>query len=307
MPNFAFFDQLEQKINILMTDKKYREAFNLCKDCILKYPEESRFLKLKDKIEKAVIEQNEKVIKDKLDALKPLWKEEKYAEILKNLKELLKIDPNNSKLKDLYQEAEIAYRKQFEKSQEEFNKRQSDRLTELLNIYPDKLIEELFILEKENPSNQNVKILVADFRDKLIAKKIKDKEELLNSEKYDDIENFIQGLLKIDKSNKQIQKISQKVKAGKFQTSTTQAKEFVYGGDKYLDTLMKLKKYDKVIKVAGEVLQVDKNDQYAKNILEIAKRKYFKQLKNLAADSIIKNLPDLKTEYLKDKSGFIKL
>lgn len=307
MPNFAFFDQLEQKINILMTDKKYRDAFILCKDCILKYPEENKFSKLKNQIERAVMEQNEKVIKDKLDTLKPLWKEEKYAEILKNLKELLRIDANSSKLKNLYQEAEIAYRKQFERLKTEFNKRQNKRLAELLNNHPDQLIEELFILEKENPNNQNVSILVADFRNKLIAKKIKDKEQLLNSEKYEDIDHFIQELLKIDKLNKQIQEVSQRVKARKFESAITQTKEFVYSGGKYLDTLMKLEKYDKVIKVASEVLQVDKNDRYARKILNTAIRKYSNQLKNLAADSIIKNFQNLKAEYLQDKGKFIRL
>lgn len=290
-----------------MTDKKYREAFNICKDCIFKYPEEGRFAKLKDRIEKAVVEQNEKVIKDKLDTLKPLWKAEKYSDILISVKELLRIDPTNSKLKDIYQEAEIAYRKQFERLQLEFNKKQNERLAELLNTNANQLIEELFVLEKENPNNQNVRILVADFRDKLIAKKIKDKKELLNSEKYSDIDHFLQELTNIDKFSKRIQEVSQQVKARKVETATIQAKEFVYSGGKYLDTLMKLGKYDKVIKAASEVLQVDKNDQYAKSTLKTAKRKYSNQLRNLAANAILKNLPILKSEYLKDKSKFIKL
>lgn len=290
-----------------MTDKKYREAFNICKDCILKYPEESRFIKLKGRIERAVVEQNEKVIKDKLDTLKPLWKTGKYSDILISVKELLKIDPTNSKLKDIYQEAEIAYRKQFEKLQVEFNKKQNERLTELLNTNANQLIEELFVLEKENPNNQNVRILVADFRDKLIARKINDKKELLNSEKYEDIDHFLQELINIDRSNKRIQDVSQQVKARKVETATTQAKEFVYSGEKYLDTLMKLGKYDKVIKAASEILQVDKNDKYAESTLKTAKRKYSNQLRNLAADSILKNLPALKSEYLKDKSKFVRL
>ena len=59
MPNFAYFDQIEQKINFLLTEKKYREAFNLCKETLVQYPEETRFQKIKNKIEEAVSEEVE--------------------------------------------------------------------------------------------------------------------------------------------------------------------------------------------------------------------------------------------------------
>ena len=307
MPNFAYFDQFEQKINVLLTEKKYRDAFNLCKEILLKYPEEKRFIKIKEKIEEAVSEENERIIKEKLEGLNPLWKEEKYSQILRTLKELLQVDPNSLKMKKLYQEAEILYRKQFEKFQEDFNKKQNRRLTDLLDNNPLILMEELYILERENPNNESVKKLVADFRDKLIAKKIREKEELLNSTKYDVIENFIQELIKIDKGNGRIQELEKQIKKRKFSTETDQTKEFVYSGEKHLDTLMKLKKYDKAIKVANEILTIDKNNVPVKRILEKANGKYLNQLRNLAAASILDHFQELKTKYSQDKSNFIKL
>ncbi len=307
MPNFAYFDQFEQKINVLLTEKKYRDAFNLCKEILLKYPEEKRFIKIKEKIEEAVSEENERIIKEKLEGLNPLWKEEKYSQILRTLKELLQVDPNSLKMKKLYQEAEILYRKQFEKFQEDFNKKQNRRLTDLLDNNPLILMEELYILERENPNNESVKKLVADFRDKLIAKKIREKEELLNSTKYDVIENFIQELIKIDKGNGRIQELEKQIKKRKFSTETDQTKEFVYSGEKHLDTLMKLKKYDKAIKVANEILTIDKNNIPVKRMLEKAKEKYSGQLRDLAAASILDHFQELKTRYSQDKSCFIKL
>ena len=307
MPNFAYFDQFEQKINVLLTEKKYRDAFNLCKEILLKYPEEKRFIKIKEKIEEAVSEENERIIKEKLEGLNPLWKEEKYSQILRTLKELLQVDPNSLKMKKLYQEAEILYRKQFEKFQEDFNKKQNRRLTDLLDNNPLILMEELYILERENPNNESVKKLVADFRDKLIAKKIREKEELLNSTKYDVIENFIQELIKIDKGNGRIQELEKQIKKRKFSTETDQTKEFVYSGEKHLDTLMKLKKYDKAIKVANEILTIDKNNIPVKRMLEKAKEKYSGQLRDLAAASILDHFQELKTRYSQDKSRIIKI
>lgn len=307
MASFAYYEQLEQKINFLITEKKFKEAFSLCKDCIKQFPTESRFSKLINKIEEAVEEENEKIIKDKIEAMKPLWKEEKYLEILRILKDLLRLAPNNSKLRNLYLEAEESYKKQFEKLNEKFNKEQHKRLDEILKNNSGQLTEELYILEKENPGNQNVKNLVLEYEDKLIAKKIEDKKELINSNKYDVIENFLDELRKINKLNKRIQDVEVEIKSRKLEGEIVQTKEFVYGGEKHLDTLVKLEKFDKAIKAAEEILKVDPQNISAKEVLTFSKKKYKNQLRGLAADSIINDFQNLKIEYDQDKSKFIKI
>lgn len=307
MPNFAYFDQLELKINSLITDRKFKEAFNLCKESILQYPNETRFLKIKERIERAVEEENENIIKNKLEEIKPMWKEEKFSEILKILKDLLTASPNNSKLKSLYIDAEKEYRKQFERLNEKFNNDQRKRLDQVLKENPNQLTEELYILTKENPGNQNVKNLVSEYEEKLIAKKIEDKKELINSNKYDVIENFLDELRKINRFSKKIQDIEMEIKKRKLETEIVQAKEFVYGGEKHLDTLIKLKKYDKAMQAAQEILKVDPNNKEAKRVLEDSIGEYKYQLKDLAAESINKNFQNLKSEYEKDKTKFIKI
>ncbi len=307
MANFAYYEQLEQKINSFLTEGKFKEAFALCKESIIQYPSEPRFAKIKNRIEEAVEEENEKRIKDKLEAMKPLWKEEKYLDILKTLKDLLIASPNNSKLKSLYEDAENSYKKQFKKLIEKFSKEQHQRLDVILENNPGQLIEELYILTKENPGNQNVKNLVAEYEDKLIAKKIEDKKELLSSNKYDVIENFLDELRKIGKANKRIQDIEVAIKSRKLEGEIVQTKEFVYGGEKHLDTLVKLEKYDKAIKAAEEILKVDPKNIAARDVLVFSEKKYKNQLKNLAADSIEKNFQNLQTEYAQDKTKFIKI
>jgi hypothetical protein len=74
-----------------------------------------------------------------------------------------------------------------------------------------------------------------------------------------------------------------------------------------LDTLVKLKKFDKAMKAAEEILKVDPENKEAKEVLEDSAGKYKDQVKDLAVDSINKNLQGLKTEYDKDKTKFIKI
>lgn len=307
MANFAYFDQLELKINSLLNDRKFKEAFSLCRETILQYPNETRFVKIKERIEKAVEEENENIIKNKLEEIKPLWKEEKYLEILKTLKNLLAASPNNSKLKNLYLDAEKLYRKQYESLNEKFNKDQRIRLDSILKENPSQLAEALYILTKENSGNTIVKNLVSEYEEKLIAKKIEDKKELVNSNKFDVIESFLDDLRKINKFSKKIQEIESQIKSRKLEGEIVQTKEFVYGGEKYLDTLVKLKKFDKAMKAAEEILKVDPENKEAKEVLEDSAEKYKDQVKDLAVDSINKNLQGLKTEYDKDKTKFIKI
>lgn len=307
MANFAYFDQLELKINSLLNDRKFKEAFSICREAILQYPSETRFIKIKERIEKAVEEENEKIIQNKLEEIKPLWKEEKYLEILKTLKNLLAASPDNSKIKNLYIDAEKLYRKQYEKLNEKFNRDQRIRLDSILKENPSQLAEELYILSKENSGNAIVKNLVTEYEEKLIAKKIEDKKELINSNKFDVIENFLDELRKINKFSKKIQEIESQIKSRKLEGEIVQTKEFVYGGEKYLDTLSKLKKFDKAMKAAEEILKVDPNNKEAKTVLEESAEKYKDQVRDLAIDSINKNLEGLKTEYNQDKTKFIKI
>lgn len=300
----AFFRQAEQNIVQLMHDKKYKEAYSLVKQFLERFPHEKTFIKLKKQIEEAVEEENESLINEKLESLKPLFKEEKYEEILKILKELLTLSPNSSKLQKLYQETQIKYQNQVTVSQEKFEKKQRARLDELLQTNETLLIEEIFLLETQNSDVPRIRKLAQEYRDKVIEKKIKEKKELIYSDKYDAISNFIEQLKKIDPNSPRITELENIVGGKKLVNQSEQKSEYIYAGQTHLDTLMKLKKYDKVIKVSEEILKTDPENITAKKMLEEATRLFFAQTKEESIDSINKNLPALKQEYEKDKTKF---
>ncbi len=307
MSNRAYFEQLEQNINGLIANEKYREAYNLCKEILNKFPDEKRFLTIKAKIEEAAADKNNRIIEAKLEAMDPLWDQKKYVDILRGLKDLINLAPNNEKLKKLFAKAQNYYAEQMEELKIEFKEKQNTRLTELLNTNPDQLVNELFELEMENPGNTTVREIAMEFRDRLIAKRIAEKDELIHSDKYEAIENFIGQLKKVDPKNPRIATVENIVEQQKLGTLIAQKKEFAYSGFRHLDTLMKLKKYDKAIKVANELLAVEKSNSKITNILKSAERKYFKQTKMICIENIIAESNKLKEEYQKDKSAYIRI
>ena len=307
MPNSPFHSQVEQNIQTLLVEKKYREAYELCIELIKKYPSERSYLKLKEKIEKEVEKENDKKIKEKIEELKPLWKEEKYGDIIRELYKILQINKNNQEAQELYNKAQRAYREQMEGLQSQFEKKQRTELDELLNKSPDALIGELYQLEKSNPNNRLVKELVHEYRSKAIQKKIDANKALLESEKYLDIESFINQLRKIEEKNSIIDQLVQKIEKRKSNIQYENEREYLYESKENIQNLLKLKKYDKALKAVEELMDKFPEEKSLKSLREKCSKHFYAQNKITTIQSIEEKQAQLKEEFSKDKESFIKL
>ncbi|MFH1284623.1 MAG: hypothetical protein ABIH78_03490 [Candidatus Peregrinibacteria bacterium] len=307
MTQEAYFSQAEKNIASLTSEGKYREAYNLCVNYIAKFPKEKRFANLKDKIEDEVKIQNNKVVKEKIAEAKNLLKDKKIREALKLLEPLLAIAPNNETLKRMIIKIQNEYKSSEEKERRNYETQQTERLTKILNQDENRLIDELFLLERNSPGNREVLRITGMFRDKLIDKKIKSMSDLIYSDKYEAIYNFISQLKKIDDKNPHVLALEKLVKTRQHGNQLAEKNEFIYDAETHLMTLMRLKKYDKAIKVASEIMDLDPSNKRIAKILKHAQKKYFKQTKNASIDSILSNLDQLKKNYAADKNKFIRI
>lgn len=307
MSSNAFIEQAEQNINLLLSEKKFREAYQKCDALLLQFPTESSIVDLKRRVESDVIIENKRVIDLKLEGLESLWNSKDYVTILRSLRELLKLDPKSSKLISLYTKAQKLYAEQVEVLEREFEQSQKKKLQELFETSPDALLDELFLLDRNNTGNPSVHRMTTLFRDMLIKKRIDEMAELVYSDKYAAIANFIAELKKIDASNSRIVELESMLRHWQNDEQFNQKSEFIYNGRQHLDTLMKLKKYDKAMRVAEEILRIDANDKFVRKILKNAEQKFFSQTRNLTINSIQAAQPELLTQYQSDKANFIRL
>ncbi len=303
----AYLLQLEQKVNFLINERKFKEAYDLCREILSKYPRERTFEKLKAEIESAVEDQNAALIEVKIEEAEKLYDAKKYADALILLKQLAQLAPQNKKIINFEEKVKEKYKEEVRSLRIEFKKNQTERLSKILNENPNALPDELFQLETNNPRDTEVFQLTQEFRDKLIEKKIKEKEELLNSNKYDVIANYIEQLRKIDARNPRIAKILEVVLARKKDDQYNDTKEFVYKGEKYLDTMIKLKKYDKAMQASQEILTIESSNKAVKKIYNKARRLFFNQTRNIIAAQIKESWPQLQKEYQQNKSQFVSL
>jgi len=307
LSNQAFFDQIEQNINSLISEKHFKEAYSSCIKYINLYPGVAQLIDIKKRIEEEVAEENKKKVKEKIEEVRDAMKDKKYAESIKTLKDLLLISPNNSKIKDLILESQEGYKSQIDEQNKSFLKAKEKKLDNILETEPTSLIPELLIMEQNNAGNVLVQKLSLLYRDKLIAKKIKEQSVLLHSKKYNLVENFLNELEKINPQNEEVKKAKSEIRIGEHSEQTDEKEDFVYRSEKQLTTLVQLEKYDKAINVAQEILSIDSSNKRIKSLLEVIKGKYYEQSKNQVIEQIVGGQEMMLTSYKQDPSKFQKI
>jgi tetratricopeptide (TPR) repeat protein len=308
MDNEAFIQQFERDIEALVAGGKLEEAFEKCKDILQKFPNEKALKKIKKSIEEKLLYKNKQKVKINIKEAKRLFKQGETEQALRLIKDTLVLSPNNEDLKDLYRKFQEAYKEKLEETEKEFIKKQYEHLKKLIDEdqYP-QFIQAVDRLESENKSNKNIQKLIKDVKAILIEKEIKNKKDLLDSEKFEDIENFIQGLENIDADSEIVKNLRVYIKRRKMGSQIEDVEEFIYAGENNLVTLMKLKKYEEAMQVCEEILQTDPNNRAVIRIYKKAKRKAFYKSRSEAVRNILLKLPALKAEYKQNKENFIRI
>jgi hypothetical protein len=307
MSDSAFIDQACQKIRRLIAQEKLKEAHKICYELSQQYPKELDFKGLLNEIETEVEEKNQKIAEEKLEEIEPLWKEKKYDKIISELQEIAKAIPSNKIIKQQIEKAKQKYSEQVENLQKEFFSKQRARLEKLLDTNTFEFQSELYILESNNPQNSKIKDMVKELKGELINKKIKEKTELLKSTKHQDIKNFIAELKKIDPQNENLRRLDENTRIRTHKDQIDEKKEYIHSGFSQYEELIKIKKYDKAIKVAEEILKADHRNKAAIKAKRKAEKLFYYHTKSLVIKEIEKSAPAIRKSYKKKPANFIKL
>ncbi|MFA4890798.1 MAG: hypothetical protein WC604_00355 [Candidatus Gracilibacteria bacterium] len=304
----AFFRQIRRNIEALIVDGELTEAYIKCKEILEKHPNQKGIIDLKKEIEKRMIAENQEIVKAGIKEVEELNKKNNKEQALKKLKELLNLSPNNESLKRMYLKIQKRYKNELDKAQEVFLNRKTEELKKLMDTDDmTKLLQVLQTFSREYRDNKEIQALAKSYREKIVEKEIRKKEELLSSTKFDDIDGFLNDLKKIDESSSAIKNVEAYIRKRKMGNQVENVEEFIFSSEDNLITLMKLKKYEEAVIVANEILKTSPENNNVKRILEKAKRKAFFLNQKETVRRIFQKLPALKAEYKKNKAGFISL
>ncbi len=296
------------QINAFMSKEKWLEAHSACLEILRFDPENLKVIHLKNKIKKIVKKINQKAIKQDLDNLKPLWQEQRYAELLSNLDQLQPYIPEYPQLQKVIVKAQKLYKKQMEGEHHEYIKQEQLEIQKLRENgdfqAAVRKAEKLRILAIDE---QKIKNLLRDIRTQWLNSEIQKKKSLLESKMYEDTLIFLQGLYRIDKGSAKIKKLLEDTKNRYRQYKIQQKRDIIYRELERVKTLYQLKKYLPCMESAQQILEIDPTNKEALYYFKHAKN-HAKKMQNKDLYKQIKNSANqMKDEYRKDKTPFIRI
>jgi tetratricopeptide (TPR) repeat protein len=301
-------DQAYKKISELIREEKWLEAHRACLEILHFDPENLKIIHYKNKIEKKVRKMNQKAIRSDIEALKPLWNEGKYEELLMNLKHLEPYINDYAPLKSFILKAQKKYAEKLRDQQKISYQQELKNIRELMN--QSKFSEALRNGERLRLLDirpGELKKTLQNIRKVWIDHELDANKNLLSGTKYEDILMFYQRLLKIDPDSEKLKRLIEQTKKNYQAYRIEEKKEFIYKSLEEIKTLYQLKKYEKAYEACGEILEYDPQNKIALNFQKRSAAKAQKLIDKEVVSQIIGNYKNLKTEYKTDKKNFVRM
>lgn len=298
-----------QKIRNLMDQERWQEAHRACLE-ILKYdPENIKVIRLMKKIEKAVEDINTKIIKEDIANLKELWDKQEYEELVTKLRGLKKYSKTYPPLLKELEKAEKAYQKQLHEEQVSAFDEERKKIDEY--IANQKFADAMRATQKLRITRireNEIKKLLNKIRKMWVEHELKRQQGLLSSKKFEEILLALQQIQSIDPHSDRIKKIIDNVKKKYQRYKVDEKKDFIYKGLEKTRTLIQLKKYDKAVQAAHEILEIDPDNDTARKLFRRAKTKLGKSINKDLLKQMKNSREEIKEDMKTAKKGkYVKI
>jgi hypothetical protein len=297
-----------QKISELMKQEKWADAYRACIEVLRFDPENIKVIRLKNRIESGVRKANIKALKEDMKQLMPLYKARNFPVLMENLKQLESYVNQYLPLKKFM----MRVAKEYEAYQA--NEREKLYHLEIENIkrivkegnFQEALrqAEKLRVLNIHYPE---VRVLLQSVKDHWINHELELKRDLLDSEKYEDMLIFYQGLLRIDGKSEKIKKLIARDKKRGQMHKVEEKRDYIYAGLEKIKTLFQLRKYESAMMASREILEIDPENPTAKKYYEHAKHKVRTIMEREVIEQIKKAQVKNKQDFRLNRKNYVRI
>lgn len=307
-PLKALVDEYLSHAQAAYDAENFQAAYKLCLKVLEIVPDDENVLSLKRKIEDAVENYNIHLIDKQIDSLQHLWKEERYQEIVNALQELYKVAPHYGRLEKLLAEAEEKFRDQMGNKMKDSLKNYENELDQLFSQgFYTEAIEKINATEKIHPKEEKLRKIHLSIKDRIIGKKLKEKETLMNSDKYEEIVNFLYRLNYLHPSSKKVQKFLRKYRKELLNSQLEGKRDFIFRSKENIKNLILLEKYEFAIEACEDLLKIDPRNLFAKKTILSSEAKLKRFLREAMYQQITEQTEELKKEYGEHAQNFIRI
>lgn len=292
-------------IDAMLMQGSLKDAYTATLNILQIDPYNSKAQKYKSKIEKSIKEHNDEFADKQLDGIKEMQKNGQIKEALLKIEELVKVMPENKKLVDALINAQKEYRKVQEKSK---NKEIDEIALQLKKFIDeselDKALATCSQLLEKNPKDSQVIELCKKARRIVIDKRLEAKKSLFESNKYEDILNFLYGLKTIEPSYQVLEKLIRKYSAKLYEKQMDEKKDFILKAKEDINYLYQMGKFEECVKAANELLRTDPKSSFAKRMVDKAGEKFDSKVHK----ELLSQMDEHKLQVdPSNKDGYIKL
>ncbi len=299
---------LEKQVKLLISEEDWSNAYKVCSNVLRIDPENSKFVKLKNKIEKEVRANNIRAIQIELKRLEPLRKAKKYKEYLQALSPLQTYISDYPELTKIIIKAREEYEKYIVEKNKAFIEEKKKEISELVKQGEFEQVKyQLEQLIKLSPRDASLRNFALQIKDEVVEQMIAKHKSLLETEKYEDI---LMQLLKIkafQPENKKINDLIKKIKKFYKLYRLEHRKDFIYKTMEEANMLKLKKKYSKSIDLIDRVLEIDPNNKAAKSEYKKVIKKLLHWMKSKIENQISKNYQSFKLLSKEKPKKFIRI
>ncbi len=295
------------KIKNLLAEKNFKDAYKHYEELAFRNPFDSKVMKIKNLIIKTVEKENKEKIEKAIIEAKKYIAEQNLEKALILLKNYLKVAPNHKKLNKILKETQNIYRLQIKQKQDEFDNVQGKKFSASMTKDVKGFLNDVIKFKRQFNDSPLANNFIERAKAYFIHKKIETNQNLLKSKKYELIEGFFAELKEISDSNPEIIELEKKIKLEKYENQVQNLKESIYEAEKNIETLIKLKKFQKAYNAISELMKADNKNEKAKKLLPIARKGLFKENRDKSIKLIRENFPNLKKKYKENPSNFKKI
>lgn len=292
----------------LISQGNLQAALNACRELLKVNPYHKEVQKYLRKIEEEIVEQNEKKADADIDATMPLWKEQRYDELMKIYAKLYQYAPRNIRLIKL-----------IEKLQERLTQQQKDERDAFLNkaaaaiegLLKEKHFADTIQACNEllgiSPGNSAAEVYLKEAKTALIEQKLKENERIFESADFERALEFYNSLLAIDPENQRIKNLA-------FQVSERMAEHSLIADRVHLNEsivrmkeLFKTGEYEKVLQACEEILRLDPNNLSATIFRKKAAKTLHREINILTLKKLKEIWAAMEPEYLKNPAAYARI
>lgn len=274
-------------IDELISENNYKDAYKVCLEILQMDPYNSKTKQYKKRIEDLVEETNKKVIDGEMEKMKSDLEAGHALEVISRAEYLLRITPNNKNLTKFLVKAQGKYRDSQKTGKKQKIADYEKHINDLIQKnFLDEAVNFTNSLVAENIRNEEIIAFCRAMREKIINAKLVSRQDLMKSDKYEEVLNFLYSLKRIEQSSKKVEKLIKEFSEKLYRKQIEEKRDFILKAEQDIKFLYQMAKYEECAKAAKELLHIDEKNSYAKSIIPRAEKNFDKKTRKELEDQM---------------------